>query len=125
MQFEKTIHELTKQLATDGLIAFSLPIEGTFVELPPESRNHFFSLAKLKTFLSKAGLQMLSVSENTYLLHFDSMLDAIKSIKATGASYVVNNQMISSSKSMLLAKQPTTLTYCIGFLIAEKQAYVT
>ena len=120
LELENTMYNLTQQLSINGLIAFTLPIEGTFAELPAMNRNQFYSLAVLSAWLKAFGLRLLSVSENKFLLHFDSMLAAMKSIKASGANHVLRNKPESLPKCILTSLRPTTLTYSIGYFVAEK-----
>jgi malonyl-ACP O-methyltransferase BioC len=124
LHLEKTIRKLVTRLAINGVFAFSLPITKTFSELPLGCRHQFFSLENVREFLEKAGLRLLLLQEDNFSPCFDSMLAAIKSIKATGANYVFHHQPNTLKKSMLTQLRPFSLTYHIAFVIAEKTRHV-
>jgi len=120
LQFAKTLHSLTTQLAANGVIAFSIPLTYTFQELPSRSRNVFYDLKKIKTMLEKLNLSLLNSDEDYLVATFNSMLAALRSIKASGANYLMSHTSSRLNKTQLTKLQTFDLTYHVGYFVAKK-----
>lgn len=119
--FKKTMQTIFQLLTEDGLFACTLPLAGTFDELPVSSRNHFFTFDFLCTQLISAGYELLFAHNEQYQMPFASPLEALRSIKATGAHYVKQSNATSRGLSAWTRHCNTNaLTYCIGYFIARK-----
>lgn len=109
-------------LENNGLLAFSLPLVGTLTELSDFAINHFFSHQQITAFLQQAGYKNIDFSCHTLTPHFDSLYSAVRSLKAVGANYAHQKKQGTFDKSMLTQKKGYTLTYHLGYFIAEKHA---
>jgi malonyl-CoA O-methyltransferase len=122
-QWSINIFELIKKsfdhLNQNGILAFSLPLDGTCVELSLRQRIPFYTFDDVYQNLKKGGFHLLHTDQLLRYQKFKTHQDALKSIKQCGANYVPTNKtnkMIERSKLSL----PSTLTYKIGIFIAHK-----
>lgn len=115
-----------QHLSSKGLFAFSLPLIGTFHELQDGHVNVLPTDDGIVNMLAAAGFKLLvsEIEENTF--SFPTQLAAIQSIKKTGASYLPQKKQkglrgrdnfVSFFK---IDQPPFSLTYRIGYFIAEK-----
>lgn len=92
LHWNENIHQTLKIIkentAKNGIIAFTVPIIGTFHELNASSKNHFYSLADWHKQCAQAGIHLITAFEETFVFAFGSWIQAIKSIKATGANHL-------------------------------------
>lgn len=122
-RLELTLKQIAAQLNREGLIAFSLPLQGTFRELenyfsvnPQASKEHIIQS------LEKTSLKIIAHQQETHLLKFNSTLDALRSIKNVGATHVANRKYKTLlGKSFLQQHTITELTYEIGYFIAKQE----
>ncbi len=122
-QIEQTLAVLMRLLSANGLLAFSLPLTGTFNELPALSRNHFLSFEKMCRLL---GCNLLLAKTENKRIDFESQYAALTSIKASGANYVSGrDQTLHSGLSTEFRPVTSTftLTYHIGYFIAGKTSH--
>ncbi|MBI2707730.1 MAG: methyltransferase [Proteobacteria bacterium] len=106
-------------LKQSGLLAFSLPLKGSFFELEPHQRISFYSFDYISQSLAKEGFTTLKAYQLLLGRDFKTHLQALKSIKKCGANYVPHTRsyrMMERSKLSL----PSTLTYAIGIFIVSK-----
>lgn len=113
------LRDIYKNLAVGGVIAFSIPVAGTFKEL--ESTIFFNEFELINTLLIQHNFKIISSNCVALKAEFPSIIAASRSIKAVGANYCnsdKNNfyQLLQSRKS----NQPVNLTYNIGYFIAVK-----
>ena len=134
------------QLHTDGVLAFSLPIHGTFKELPFHSRNDFYSSETIESLLQRQGYQCLKTLQEPIVQTFKTPIDALRSIKKVGAHTVLKKhpleRVLKGSGSIPQMKRrddlkdeghrvkntikqlrhlhQTHISYCIGYFIARK-----
>lgn len=114
----KSFISIRNSLKENGILAFSLPLIGTFSELPKESKMEFLEQRDTLKLLEQAGFINIYTSVSIIRLEFPSFLTALKSIKAAGA-----NALKSNSSSLLKFKDHQNsffLTYKIGLFIAKK-----
>ena len=102
-----------------GILSFSIPIEGTFQNIPSQSKNNFYNLEYLKKLIQSIGYKIIFIKDKNYEQQFQSFIDAIRSIKNTGANILIksNTPTVFNKK---LAKSKFTLNYNIGFFILQK-----
>ncbi len=121
--FAHTLQKISSLLETKGLLAFSLPLAGTFTELSQNYPiNKFYAAQEILDFLSQVQLTPLTFTTETIHLQFASLQAALWSIKAMGANYVKKESRRTKPKAMNATQllQPTGLTYEIGYFIAQK-----
>ncbi|MGB6976264.1 MAG: methyltransferase domain-containing protein [Gammaproteobacteria bacterium] len=129
LTFEQTLLTIQQNLLLNGIIAFSIPVAGTFLELNADSINHFYLENTIFEWLSLAGFERVAYFVDSLTVKFDNFIDALNSIKKVGAnSTLIKSQVALCGKSFLnqiakvenLAVQPFSLTYRIGYFIARK-----
>jgi malonyl-CoA O-methyltransferase len=123
LNLSHTLLNINKNLNAHGMIAFSLPIENTFIELQPYSynKNKFYAEKEILQLLSKTGFKKITYFSEKSILTFDSLRHALRYIKYIGANYVFNaEQTNQSSKYFYRSQNKYSLTYQIGFYMAEK-----
>lgn len=108
--------QIQKNLLVDGLLAFSIPLAGTFAWLA--SKNNFLSVEEISQHLSKRGFTLLTSVCQSFVMHYGSPIAALKTIKATGASCLFNHRKPFLSGLRNLSN--TELNYEIGIFIARK-----
>ena len=106
-----TFNNIKSNLKPGGLLAFSLPLAGTFANLT--SRLAFHSEQEIKALLKDWQIIHHSSEEISY--NFPSLIDALRSIKAVGANYCPNKKMELISRD----KKPSSLKYNIGYFMAK------
>lgn len=117
-----TLKVFYNALDDQGLLAFSIPLRGTFNEIANQfSLQKFFSHDEITKFLADLGFVLISVQQTTYVQNFADTLSALRSIKLTGASYVAERLHHSlRGKEFILQTECTQLSYEIGYFIVEK-----
>jgi malonyl-CoA O-methyltransferase len=120
------LSNLYNTLFPNGLFAFSIPITGTFIELPTNSTFYCFNY--LYNLLSENGFNILKGDIHEETFRFNSIFEALQSIKKVGANYVANHDTMQSSLLGQLIKHrkqpiqlPFSLTYKIGIFITTKR----
>jgi malonyl-CoA O-methyltransferase len=111
---EQSFIHLKNQLHENGLFAFSLPIDGTFCEIPAHRRNQFLTAEHIIEALHKAHYTLLHTEEKIFIEPFSSRSDALRSIKKVGANCLINPGDLDTTPT-----HTNTLTYRIGFFIAK------
>lgn len=124
--FQATLHVITQMLSKNGILAFSIPLAGTFHELQTHCAvNDFFEQRFVENLIRLCGLELESANEK-FVFQFDNLLEALKSVKAVGANYVnKNNRRLQYNASLRKQLQDSmntsiTLTYHVGYFIAKK-----
>lgn len=114
-----TFNVLHQALVDDGILAFTLPLSGTFTELSDELSTHdFFTQEQISTLMQESGFHMTHTSCVTYREYFDNTLSALRSIKSTGTCYVNKRRHASlRGKDFLRSLSFIQLTYVTGFFI--------
>src|SRR5262249_14692300 len=124
----KLLTQIHTLLSKTGLCAFSIPLAGTFPELTQHAKNDFFSEAQIKHILQIKHYRLIQCLTKKIRLSFNSLLEALHSIKTTGTNYMPYRPITTLvGKSFLhsLFEQNAIidgfhLTYHIGFFIADK-----
>jgi len=126
LDLSSTLKTINNLLDHNGKIAFSIPIQGTLIELKSTSINQFHSPNTIKHLLSTQGFKIKKYFTKKYFNHFSSVLEALNSLKSTGTNCLIKKQqktLIGKSflnNIMSSQKNSFTLTYNIGFFIADK-----
>lgn len=122
--FQNTLKHLANRLNHQGTLAFSIPLPGTFKELSGQYRiNQFMEVEDIKKYITDSNLLLKNILTEEIIFSFDSLLDALKSIKAVGANFVAMQgkyRYHSGIKKQLQQPTPTTLTYHVGYFIIKK-----
>ena len=124
--FPYLLEKLYQRLTVDGILAFTIPLVGTFCELQPESRNEYWSHTSILALLKSSGFEYKKTLTQNYLNHYDTPVAALKAIKATGANCLLQKTTRSLQNKHYIDKiyrpiHPSpTLTYQIGFYIVKK-----
>jgi malonyl-ACP O-methyltransferase BioC len=133
LNFQNTLFNIHHNMALGGLLICSLPLDNTFHELNRHARNQFYSKNDILLFLNKAGFSVLNHFTEQIVLHFHSITDVLKSIKAVGANYHSNKSHTSlRGKSFIntlfnktVDSKTYSLTYEIGYFISRKTFHGT
>ncbi len=130
LDLNMTLALLANKLSKQGVLAFSLPLNGTFGEIDLAYRNKFQFSSVIQTILKSLNFELLEVTQKTIEKPFSSPLKALRSLKMIGANCILRNdqyhyfqrkrlQAIVGSNIDLQKK--FRLTYKIGFFIAKKK----
>ena len=111
---ELSLNNIKKNLNTTGVLAFSIPLSGTFSDLKTSTMS-FLSAAQVKELLSSWEIIHSKTEEINYL--FPNLIEALKSIKSVGANYCKDKKYTLPSRD----KSPYLLKYNIGYFIARKK----
>lgn len=111
--FKVTLNNIRSNLKPNGILAFSIPLAGTFADLKTEVLP-FLSMEEVKQFLADWQIIYANSEEINYV--FPSLIDSLKSIKAVGANYCRTR----SKKVISRDKSPHVLKYHIGYFVAAK-----
>lgn len=121
LDLKHTLTTLFLQLADFGVMAFSIPLQGTFNELKNNYRNYFLDSRSIVDLLEETGFEVFSFQEENFVEVFNTPIETIRSIKNIGANCLIHRKSGEGLLSMRLIKN-TQLTYRIGFFIAKKSS---
>jgi malonyl-CoA O-methyltransferase len=123
----KTLQYIYDILAFKGLLTFSLPVLGTLEEMHAPYRHRFLPFETIQSYLNNLGFQSICAHQKTYIEKFHSPIEALRSLKNIGANILVNKNACKGLLSLqrliqtvFKEKNTQTLTYQIGFFIAQK-----
>lgn len=127
LNIRKTLELFTSYLNENGIIVFSMPLEGTFNELESDHRNFFHSASIIKSILKELNLCSIEYNHIEYSQQYASYLDALKSLKAVGANCLIGrdknlgvDRIRRRAKDFFIKSETAKLTYQIGIFIASK-----
>lgn len=112
---KETLKKIKANLNPGGILAFSLPIKGTFIDLDIPTIN-FLEFEQIKKLLEDWDIIHGFSEEYNYI--FPNLIAALKSIKAVGANYCRSNKKTIISRD----KQSKILKYNIGYFAARNNA---
>lgn len=112
--FKSTLNNIKNNLKKNGILVFSIPLQGTFLDLPVNVMQ-FLSISQVKKMLEDWELLYSSTEEINYI--FPSLIDSLRSIKSVGANYCKSNK---NRKIIPRDKGFHTLVYNIGYFKAKK-----
>lgn len=119
LDIEYLLKLIYKNLKHRGILSFSMPIKGTLQNVPNQSKNNFYSLEYLRKLAKNIGYNLIFIKDINFEQYFPSFIDAIRSIKYTGANILINSNKPTFFNKKL-AKDKFTLNYNIGFFILQK-----
>lgn len=110
LPIDKALNELHRVLKLDGTLIFSTFGSQTLHELKTAWQNvddfahvnAFYSASELQSALKKAHFSHIEIQNNSYISHYDSVLDLMRELKFIGA-HNVNSQRqknLTSKKSL-------------------------
>ena len=119
-----TLSNLAALLSSSGLLAFSIPLAGTFAELHPHfSLNNFIDLASFTQQLNELHYDSVIAHQEKLTLQFENTLSTLQSIKHVGANCVVNKSHRGlRGKAFINQCNLRELTYVIGYFVVTKKA---
>jgi malonyl-CoA O-methyltransferase len=131
LNFGATLIELSRILTTQGMLAFSVPIKGTFVELRQASRK-FLTIAEITEQLVKLNYKLIETVNTQHTFYFENIFQLLKSIKQVGATHIEKPLVRSLGSRGYLTKLEKyylesfgkdgrlPLTYSIILIVARK-----
>jgi hypothetical protein len=121
-QFISLLKSLQTILATNGLLAFSIPLNETFKELSQHySLNQFYDLKTLGLLLPQYNYKILCAHEEKKILYFPNTKSALQSIQKIGASYVSSRKHRGlRGRNFSTQANITQLTYHIGYFLLNR-----
>lgn len=119
LDLKHTLTTLLLQLSDFGVMAFSMPLQGTFNELKNTYRNYFLDSQSIVDLLEEIGFEIFSFQEENFIEIFNTPIETIRSIKNIGANCLIHRKSGEGLPSVRLIKN-TQLTYRIGFFIVKK-----
>lgn len=128
--FEKTIAYLFDYLKKDGILAFSIPIQGTLLELSGSlNAFSFYSKYQVIQLLKNHSYNIVHVYHHTLIEKFPNKFSALKSIIYTGTQgekkqktpcFHGNFDYLSHKSQKSKHSHPFYLTYNILYCIVRK-----
>lgn len=124
-----TLELFHSYLKIDGLLIFTLPLEGTFAELKGPYRNSFYTSDVIKSLISTAKFELLNFEAFTTVDHFDNPIEALRSIKLVGSNCLMMKENLrhekifrSTAKIIFVKPDCFNLSYRIGIFVLKKEA---
>lgn len=116
------LNKLRSFLEEDAVLAFSLPLPGTFKEVKNHcSVNDFTDHEQICSNLKLCGYALLSEEKESITLSFPDALSALQSIKQIGANHVHDRSHKGlRSRTWFTKLTLNSLTYEIGYYTARK-----
>jgi malonyl-CoA O-methyltransferase len=108
-----TLRNIKDNLKATGILAFSIPLAGTFSELNI-STMPFLSIKQVIEILDGWQIIYSESEEINYL--FPNLIEALRSIKSVGANYCKNKTGALPSRD----RSPYLLKYNIGYFMVRK-----
>lgn len=110
---ENSLENIKNILKPNGVLAFSIPLEGSFADLNI-SKISFYNFDKIKKLLSSWQEVSSFIEEIDEV--FPSLIEGLKALKAVGANYCDRAQKKFISRS----KTPQVFKYNIGYFVVKK-----
>ncbi|MDC0534985.1 methyltransferase domain-containing protein [Francisellaceae bacterium] len=121
------LDKIYAQLKDGGILAFSIPLDGTFAALKKQFRNDFLTPIELKRMLNESHFSLITEEIMDTDVPFKNPMSAIKHIKQVGANTlqlgsVSNRGLLTRNTIKHFFKDPNhyNLSYKIGIFIAKK-----
>ena len=123
--FPYLFERIHRALHQEGILAFSIPLIGTFNELASIVRiNAFLEHGVLLSYLSRGNWQVLATEKETIVLSFDSRRAQLNHLKLTGVNSYTGNETstLGCLKRYLQGNQRgvVTLSYCVGLYVVAR-----
>lgn len=125
MNLPSALKTIISALNPHGLLAFSLPVAGTFHELKADSRLDFTRIDAIISLLRQLGLTALTTDTHTTTINFPNSISAIKSLKYTGTQihFHEGKKHLHTRRHIdnyFIEKDKFQLTYHIAMFIAHR-----
>jgi len=125
----KTLEIIYASLAENGILAFTVPLQGTLIELSGLGINNFYTIDKLIAVLNDIGFAIDSAAAEKIIIDNHSFRYAVNLLKKIGVNYVisdskqkaVNANKIKQLKALLRSDEPFAVSYNIGFFVLHKE----
>ncbi|OGV26051.1 MAG: hypothetical protein A3F18_08800 [Legionellales bacterium RIFCSPHIGHO2_12_FULL_37_14] len=123
--FSTTLCLWQQYLDKNGLLLFSIPIAGNFPEIKKNCKPTLLDHQQIINWLSENHWQHVTNEVDFFEKEFKSPIEALKSLKATGANYCKNNIRQASGLSpinlneIFLCLNNHKLTYKIGIYLVR------
>jgi malonyl-CoA O-methyltransferase len=121
-----TLNTINGYLRRAGILAFTIPMVGTFEELKG-CKNALYNYAEIVNILQRAGYDLVQYQDEIIVEQFGSHLDAVRSIKSVGANYLMRANLGNQRgltrdniKDYFHARESISLTYRVGIFVAKK-----
>jgi len=119
-----TLQKLSASLSKDGILAFSIPLSGSLIELQKFTIKSFMTESATINLIHQNKYTLLASQTEQIIFEFDTFLQALKSIKGVGANYTDRQTSGLSShplmKQMIKSNEKVSLTYKIGYFIVRR-----
>ncbi len=120
LDFSSSLTELLGVTAPGGLLAMSLPIAGTLIELAHSHNiNHFLSANEIMHQLRKFPVTICQSEEKIYQEKYKNQFGLLRFLKKTGAFYYLP-QKLKTKKQEKINNSLTSASFKIYFLILRK-----
>jgi malonyl-CoA O-methyltransferase len=127
LNLKKTLTVFNSYLKESGILIFSIPLQGTFVEIKKSSKNKLHCAHDIEGMLELMSLSLLQYHHAIYVEKFSAQTEAVRSIKSVGANCLMlenkTRRLSSFSKKnteIFVSKENVSLTYQVGIFMAEK-----
>ena len=116
---KQVFQDIHKYIAKNGILLFSIPLKGSFKNLPQSFVMDLPDHNLVLDYLQTSGYEIYDFTYVEEILKFDSIASAIKHIKSTGASCNIKSQK-NLSLLRSIYNNPIELNYKIGIYTACK-----
>lgn len=126
---EQCLITLNKLLQAGGILAFSLPIKGTFKELKQDFQHVFIDLLRLQQYCR--GLELMRLETVEHTISFSDYFQALRSLKKVGAQSPCANRQASGLKTKRTLRDyfepdaPPALTYRLALCVLRSKTNET
>ena len=120
--FDYFIYKIHNSLNKDGLLAFSMFIDGNYSQIKQylNITLNYKTTEEIKNILNKY-FDILSYKENENTLHFNNVKEVLNHIKNTGINVINEKRLTKSQLSVYIKSNNTDLNYKYNFVIARKK----
>ncbi|MBP9792309.1 MAG: methyltransferase domain-containing protein [Rickettsiales bacterium] len=128
--YDKVLSDMYDLLGKDGVLIFSIPVDGSFYSINNIYAGLFNKLPDedlIKYFLKEKNFNILKSETKIYTTQFNSCFDALQSIKSLGAGVNLrnNNGVVLSRRALRIVDEyfqgkKIPLDYKIFYVIAQK-----
>jgi len=119
-----TLNNFRSAITHNGMLAFTIPLHGTFTEIKEHfSIHHFFNQQQVIDMLCTSSFHLIHQSEQIYHETFLNAITALRSLKLTGVHHVDQPRKASlRGKEFINSLSFNSLSYVNGFFIAEARS---
>lgn len=140
LNYKLTFAEILRVLKFDGLLAFTIPLKGTFSDLfeanvkinPKFVNNSFMTLDMVKHYMQDFGIEIMDLQTKKFTYRYPSILELLKSLKNTGSNtalytnrdFVLGRKYLEKLKSIYPVDEfrQCSLSYYLAIIIGRKKS---